>query len=221
MTIRFWAILSLVLVLGFSRNIARGDSYQPFDRSEYQFPLMFEGQIYEYTIPLKNISKNPVLVLSVLPDCVYLEASIDKTFLLPGETAMLTARIDANGNLGKIAKTVSISTSAASDPYILTIRGSIVHREYDRDHVQTIFKDPCAKCHVGTNIGDKEGQQIYDAVCYPCHKDSFLIVRHEGPAFLSVVRSGIPGALMPGFAVFSGGPLNDHQIDSLAGFLGF
>src|SRR5271169_240819 len=190
MTIRFWATLSLILVLVFSRNSARRDSYQPFNHSEYQLPLMSEGRIYEYTIPLKNILKNPVLVLSVLPDCVYLEASIDKTFLLPDETAMLTVRIDANGNLGKIAKTVSISTSAASDPYILTIRGSIVHREYDRDNVQTIFKDPCAKCHVGTNIRDKEGQQIYDAVCYHCHKDSFLKVRHEGPGFLPIVRSG-------------------------------
>jgi len=209
-----------MLILCFSGNIARGDSRPLFDRSEYQFAFISEGRIHEFTLPLKNMSKNPIFILSVNPDCVYLDASIDKTYLLPAETAMLTVRFDANGNLGKIAKTISIRTSDASAPYILTIRGSIMHREYDRRQLQTIFTGPCAKCHVGSNIGDKEGQQLYDAVCYPCHKDSVLKVRNDGSAFMHVVRYGIPGTLMPAFAEGPGGPLTEEQIDSLADLVG-
>ena len=211
-------ILSGLLVLAAFRS-ASGDDHPVFDRIEHQFGPISEGRVHQFTIPLKNALGRPLHILSVEATCVYMEASIDRRTVAPGETAMLTVLLDTDGNLGKLVKIVEIMTDSASEPHILTVRGTIVHREYDHGQLRLMFTGVCAKCHVGTHIGTKKGQELYDAVCYLCHKDSLLNSVHAPVAVRKAIAFGVPGASMPGFAESSGGPLTMPQIDSLAGLI--
>jgi uncharacterized protein DUF1573/cbb3-type cytochrome c oxidase subunit III len=198
---------------------AHGNDRPVFDRTDYQLGSLSEGRVHQFAIPLKNTAGRPLHILSVEATCVYMEASIDRTDVAPGETATLTVQIDAGGNLGRLAKIVEILNTFSSEPYILTIRGTIMHREYDRGQPRLMFSGACEKCHVGTPIGTKEGQELYDAVCYLCHKDSLLSSASDAAAVRRIVAKGVPGTSMPGFAGTAGGPLTMPQIDSLAGLI--
>ena len=213
----FTQIIAVAFLLFAAVPSARGDDRLLFDRAEHQLGPLSEGRVHQFKIPLKNATGSPLHIISVEATCVYMEASIDRSDLEAEGTAVLDIRIDTAGNLGKLTKIVTILTNASSEPHILAIRGTIVHREYDHGRPRTMFTGACKKCHVGTHIEAKKERDLYDAVCYLCHKDALLNAAEDVDALRRIIAYGVPGTAMPGFGELSGGPLTMPQIDSLAG----
>lgn len=215
---RTFAAAFAVLSIFSGSHIVRGDERPLFDRNEYQLGNMSEGHVHQFQVRLKNSSGESLNILSVEPTCVYVEAEIDRKTLAKDETAVVTIRIDARHNLGRIAKTIEVRTDRSSDPHILTIRGTITHPEYDRNNLKAVFEGECGKCHVGKNVQALQGKQLYDALCYACHKGTINLKKMTGSQLTRSISNGVPG-LMPGFIESSGGPLNTGQIDSLVEFI--
>lgn len=212
--------LILLLLLPFPAGSTAAYSEQPlFDRTEYQIGSMPEGKIHVFRFALKNATPNPLSVLSVNPTCVYIDAEADRVDLAPQEGTVMTIHVDARGNLGRIAKTIEIMTTASPQPHVLTLRGTIVHTDYDRSNPQALFKQPCSTCHVGGNVQAKSGESLYDALCFSCHKDGKNFVSRKRQAMESAISLGVPGTAMPAFSVPSGGPLSAAQIRSLVDLL--
>jgi mono/diheme cytochrome c family protein len=82
-----------------------------------------------------------------------------------------------------------------------------------------IFRGDCRRCHVGTDIKSKQGEMLYNAVCFMCHKD-YSTYKHLSKGLLEKsISDGITNTSMPGFAETKGGHLSSEQISSLVNFL--
>lgn len=189
-----------------------------FDPAEYQLGDMSEGRVHDFNVVLKNTSGRTLNILSVDPTCVYVEASADKTSVGSGETVRITVRVDARNNIGKITKVIEIRTDAFPEPHMLTIRGTITHPVYDRDHLEAIFQPDCKKCHMSTQVQSLRGEQLYDAVCYACHKGARNLKTTSGDQAATTIEKGLHRK-MPAFIDASKGPLSRAQIDSLIEFI--
>jgi mono/diheme cytochrome c family protein len=93
-----------------------------------------------------------------------------------------------------------------------------------------IFTDAsCAKCHVDRGVKSVFGPELYAADCGICHdspnRASFVPDLHalKVPTnvdyWTEIITYGKTNTLMPAFASFKGGPLNENQVHVLADYL--
>jgi mono/diheme cytochrome c family protein len=89
---------------------------------------------------------------------------------------------------------------------------------------EKIFAPGCVDCHSG-RAKDKQGTELYSAVCAVCHRaggtavalDSTYMLKAKAEDVRRIISLG--SKKMLGFAAAHGGPLTAKQIDSLLIFL--
>jgi len=200
------------------------------------------------TVPLLSADPNgirgiPVAVLSVHPSCGCTTAELPPVpwIIPPGSNGTIKLSVNLAGKSGTLFKTVNITTEKGKKDLLLRINvappppmpemteaqraAGIAAAKIDR---QAIFKGDCASCHL-PKVEGKYGQQLFDALCAICHQAKSRATMVPDLANLQVptseefwrawITSGKAGSLMPAFAAFQGGPLNDLQIASLATYL--
>jgi mono/diheme cytochrome c family protein len=185
----------------------------------------------------------PVAVLSVHPSCGCTTAELPPVpwLIPPGSNGTIKLSVNLAGKSGTLFKTVNFTTEKGKKDLLLRINiappppmpemteaqraAGIAAAKIDR---QAIFKGDCASCHL-PKVEGKYGQQLFDAICAICHQAKDRATMVPDLANLQVptseefwrawITSGKAGSLMPAFAAFQGGPLNDLQIASLATYL--
>ena len=77
---------------------------------------------------LKNNGTTPVIITSAKSSCGCTVADYQKEPILPGKTALVTAKYNATA-LGGFTKTITVTTSVDEAVKVLTFKGNVVPNE--------------------------------------------------------------------------------------------
>lgn len=205
----------MLLSLAFGAHAAE----YPFDISKYDLGELEGGSDVEAVLLLKNITGRVIDIVSVEPSCGCTEAYFVKKRLQPSETGRLIIVIDTRGKIGRFTKTIDVYTNISPEPASLKVSGSVGHSEVSGVDPSVIFRGGCRECHVGRNVGVKQGEILYNAVCYVCHREPENLKTEEPVMLRNIILGGIKSTSMPGFSTASGGPLTEGQVSSLVSFI--
>ncbi len=193
-----------------------------FDRNEHDLGMLEEGSLLSFDIPLKNITGQRLNIISLEPSCGCIEAVIiDESIgsIGSGKTGIIRVTIDTTGKIGKIVQIIEIMTDASPEPFILKLRALVRHPGDGVIDAGAIFREGCRRCHVGENIESKQGEELFNAVCFMCHKDYAPPENLSKGLLKKSISDGVVNTSMPGFFKINGGPLSHEQISSLADLL--
>ena len=212
----FFTVLTVIYVMLLTEISA--ETY-PFEIQRFDAGVLEGETEVEVSLPLRNITGEPIEIRSLQPSCGCTDASLDRYTVSPGEYVTLRFLINTMGKLGKIVKSIDIYTSRRREPYTLTLTAFIQHVEGKRVDPSVIFRGECRNCHVGENVEEKKGEVLFNALCYLCHKDGKAFPDLGRSSLRDVISKGVKGTSMPGFLDSQGGPLTEKQIESLVEFL--
>jgi len=190
-----------------------------FDLKSVDVGNISEGETKEVEIELRNITGAPLSIENIDTSCGCTIANASEGLIAPGETAKVRVTIDTRGKMGDISKELKLFTSEGSAPHVLTLTGKVEHFGEGMPDPSVIFKGDCASCHVGENVEKKEGQVLYNSICFLCHKSGLRQEAAISVGLSNVIAVGIPGTSMPGFSKEAGGPLSLKQVESLADYV--
>jgi hypothetical protein len=196
---------------------AAGDGL--FDLKTVDVGNISDGGSAEVEIELRNITGAPLNIEKVDTSCGCTIVNATEDPIAPGETTRVRVTIDTRGKMGDISKELKLFTSGSGDPHVLTLTGKVEHFGEGMSDPSVIFQGDCASCHVGLNVEKKEGQVLYNSVCFLCHKGGLGQEAAISVGLSNVIAKGMPGTSMPGFSKKAGGPLNMEQVDSLADYV--
>jgi len=196
-----------------------------------------------FTFYVTNMATEAVIITDLQRSCGCTEAKLPEQpwRLEPGSNGLITATIDLRGKSGRISKMLTVRGTAGTKTLVLNVNvppassptgafnpersQNLQIASQDR---QAVFKGECAKCHVEP-AKDKLGKELYQAGCAICHEaenraamvPDLRALNHPTNAehWRRWVADSKPGSLMPAFAEAAGGPLTDHQINSLVAYL--
>lgn len=195
-----------------------------------------------FTFSLTNTSTSEVTINAVRTSCgctVVKLPSIPWT-LKPGASGSFEVAADVRGTRGIFTKIVTVDSSAGYRH--LTVRVSVpepvsgsmtlARRVQNLQAAfadrQAVFKGDCAACHFQPAIG-KRGQQLYDTACGVCHESEqrasivpnlrVLNKPTDAGYWRAWIANGMPGTVMPAWAITENGPLDNQRIESLVEYL--
>ena len=119
-TLKIFALVSAFGLLSFSSLNAISWKSETIEMGEIQ-----QGTPKKIEFEFKNTSGKVVLISNVVGSCGCTATDYTKTPIAPKGTGTVTATYNA-ANLGQFSKTVSVTTSADSNPKILTLKGTVV-----------------------------------------------------------------------------------------------
>ncbi|MBI1840028.1 MAG: DUF1573 domain-containing protein [Verrucomicrobia bacterium] len=194
-----------------------------------------------FTFWLTNVCDKEVLVNSVRTSCGCTVAKMPETpwHIAPGTNGPINVTVDLRGKRGKVAKTVTVDTTAGikslivnvdipPDPEFEARMARSQNMQLALQDRQMVFRGDCATCHVEKSKG-KMGQELYASACGICHEgehrasmvpDLKTLKHPTNLEFWAMwIKDGKPGSLMPAFAQEHGGPLTPEQVTSLSNWL--
>lgn len=198
-----------------------------------------------FSIYVTNVWSNAIVIESVHTSCHCTVADLPSNpwVLQPGDSGVVTATVQLEGQDGIVEKVLTFFTSVGERVVTLVVSipplphpGDIPLTAAERQAAlakattdpRAIFKGDCASCHVDKARG-LLGQNLYVAACGICHDSphrasivpDLRALKH--PVNLEfwkrIITYGKTNTLMPPFADTQGGPLSDLQVTSLAAWL--
>jgi hypothetical protein len=218
----FLTAIAIVFAIAFtlaapSVPTAAGDGL--FDLRRVDVGNISDSENAEMEIELRNITGAPFSIENIDTSCGCTVANATEGPIAPGETAKVRVTIDTRGKMGEISKEIKLFTSGGSDPHVLTLTGKVEHFGEGMPDPSVIFEGDCSVCHVGLNVEMKQGQVLYNSICYLCHKDGLSPEAAVSVGLSNVIARGIPGTSMPGYLKKAGGPLSMEQVESLTDYI--
>lgn len=234
------ALLSLVGVGSPSRGQPGGPSIR-FEGQKHDFGEMTPDEQRSHQWIFYNDGDEPLQVFDARSSCGCTASVATSESIAPGQQGVLDVRFDAAGQYGTVRKTITVMSNDPARPRVkLTIIAKVARPEPEigdeNGHPpivgQSMLVGECASCHAAPAMG-KQDQNLYDAVCQMCHGDQARGTAGRAPSLLAGgfladrsdeelktgIAYGTANPQMPGFSEMMGGPLNDHQIDSLVRLL--
>jgi mono/diheme cytochrome c family protein len=215
--IRFVALMlismSFILVAG------PAPAEELFDKSSADMGSLTEGRTYRFPLELQNMSGQTLSVERVITSCGCTEVSYQAEPVPAGGVLRLEVTTDTTAKIGRIVKVLDIYTSVADEPFEFVLTAEVTHPEGAPLDAGVIFRGSCAACHVGEGIEKRSGAELYNAVCYMCHKEADTFASLEETLLVQRISEGKPGTSMPGFLRAHGGPLEARQVESLVGYV--
>ncbi len=197
----------------------------------------FEDGVARFEFHVTNKSKQPVIVRQIRASCgcTTWEAPRMPWTLAPGERGTVKVAVDFLGKEGEIARDLLIGTVEGTQTLMMVIQVPAMdaamrarNQALAAANRQAVFHGSCAACHA-TPAESRFGVDLFEAACAICHQakhraamvPDLAVAKEKRDAawWKRWVEEGKPGTLMPGFAQKHGGPLSDHQIDSLVEYL--
>jgi mono/diheme cytochrome c family protein len=197
----------------------------------------FEDGVARFEFHVTNTSSRPVIVRYVQASCgcTTVDAPRMPWTLAPGARGTVKAAVDFLGKEGEIAKDLLIGTVEGTQRLVMVIQVPPMDpgmRERNQAlaaaNRQAVFKGQCASCHAAP-AESRFGSDLFEAVCAICHQSKHRAAmvpdlglakeKRDAAWWTRWIAEGRPGTLMPGFAKKEGGPLSDHQIESLVEYL--
>lgn len=172
-----------------------------FNEESYDFGKVIEKDgpvthVFEFT----NSYNKPVKVLTVKPSCGCTTPDWSKEEIQPGKTGFITAQFNPKGRPGYFTKTLTVTTDAESNPFILQIKGSVVS---DAQKATSAFR--MAKGNWGVKSSSLNLGKIYIKNEYVVREFQFVNIgrkavsfqdKYDGPSYIRVNVE--PKTLQPG-----------------------
>ncbi len=224
---RLIAAAALLFLLGYRLNApASGEGLSVPERS-FDFGAIGDSVKVTHIFRIENKGDDSLMITNVHSSCGCTAAVLDKEAIAPDGFANLEVTLDPKGKIGKIEKTVWITSNLGTDSLSVIADVKGVH-ENAMMRVDGIFAGDCRKCHVDKGVG-KFGMELFTASCSMCHTNGGKAhaphlgeMVHKNLAdttLYRIIAEGKAKTNMPGYAPAHGGPLTDEQIHSLVALL--
>lgn len=106
-------------------EIKKGTALVSFDKSEYDFGTVNEGDIVETVFKVTNTGKTDLVITNAQATCGCTIPVWPKAPIKPGETGDVEVKFNTNGKPNRQQKTVTLTTNTESGRELLTIKGMV------------------------------------------------------------------------------------------------
>ena len=106
-------------------EISKGAASITFDKSEYNFGTVNEGDIVETVFKVTNSGKTDLIITDAKATCGCTVPVWPKTPIKPGETGEIQVKFNTNGKPNRQSKSVTLSTNTAVGKEVLKITGNV------------------------------------------------------------------------------------------------
>ncbi len=106
-------------------EVKAGSAVMKFDKDEYNFGAIKQGEKVEYAFEFVNSGKEPLIITEAHGSCGCTVPEWPKEPLKKGEKGVIKVTFNSAGKMGIQDKTVTITSNAADSPKVLHIKGNV------------------------------------------------------------------------------------------------
>ena len=106
-------------------EIKQGVASISFDKKEYDFGTVNEGEIVETVFKVTNSGTTDLVITNATGSCGCTVPVWPKAPIKPGETGDIAVKFNTSGKPNRQMKTVTLTANTESGREVLTLRGSV------------------------------------------------------------------------------------------------
>jgi hypothetical protein len=106
-------------------KISLGSAIIEFDKSEFDFGTINEGDIVDGTFKVANKGKTDLIITDARASCGCTVPEWPKEAIKPGDSAEIKFSFNSRGKTGKQSKTITLQTNTANVTETLRIAGTV------------------------------------------------------------------------------------------------
>ena len=107
-------------------KINLGAPIAEFDKTEFEFGTINEGEIIDGAFKITNVGKVDLLILSAKPSCGCTVPAWPKEAIKPGETGEVKFSFNSRGKVGNNNKSITLKTNTEKGNEVLRIKGIVI-----------------------------------------------------------------------------------------------
>ncbi|WP_111708377.1 DUF1573 domain-containing protein [Lutibacter citreus] len=100
-----------------------------FDKTEYNFGEVTEGDLVEGSFTITNKGKVPLIITNAKATCGCTVPTWPKEEIMPGESAPLNFTFNSRGREGKQSKSITLQTNTEKISEIIRIKGTVIKKK--------------------------------------------------------------------------------------------
>ena len=105
--------------------ISLGSAIIEFDKTEYDFGTINEGEVVEGVFKITNAGKVDLIIINAKATCGCTIPKWPKEPIKPGETAELEFSFNSRGRTGKQSKSITLQTNTEKVAETIRIKGNV------------------------------------------------------------------------------------------------
>ncbi|WP_456376223.1 DUF1573 domain-containing protein [Lutibacter sp.] len=109
--------------------ISLGGAIIEFDKTEFDFGTITEGEVINGTFKITNKGKVDLLILSAKASCGCTVPQWPKEAIKPGESADLKFSFNSRGRVGNNNKSITLKTNTDKITEVLRVKGIVLRKE--------------------------------------------------------------------------------------------
>ena len=106
-------------------KISLGTAIIEFDKSEFDFGTINEGDVVDGTFKLANKGKTDLIITDATASCGCTVPVWPKEAVKPGDSAEIKFSFNSRGKTGKQSKTITLQTNTANVTETLRVTGTV------------------------------------------------------------------------------------------------
>jgi hypothetical protein len=106
-------------------KISLGSPIIEFDKSEFDFGTINEGDVVDGTFKLANKGKTDLIITNATASCGCTVPEWPKEAIKPGDSAEIKFSFNSRGKTGKQSKTITLQTNTANVRETLRVAGTV------------------------------------------------------------------------------------------------
>jgi hypothetical protein len=106
-------------------EISKGAASISFDKMEYDFGTVNEGDMVETTFVITNSGKTDLVISNAKPSCGCTVPVWPKEPIKPGASADLLVKFNTAGKPNRQSKTVTLTTNTATGREVVRLKGMV------------------------------------------------------------------------------------------------
>lgn len=99
-----------------------------FEKTEYDFGKVKEGEKVEHKFKFTNTGKSPLLIASASGSCGCTVPEFDKSPIAPGKSSEIKVNFNSEGRPGNVDKTVTLIANTIPGKTVIKITGTVEPR---------------------------------------------------------------------------------------------
>ncbi|WGH75621.1 DUF1573 domain-containing protein [Tenacibaculum tangerinum] len=112
-------------------SISQGAPVISFDKEEFDFGTVNEGDVVETTFVVTNTGKSDLVITNARASCGCTVPSWPKEPIAPGETGNIEVKFNTSGKPNKQSKTITLTTNTEKGREIVKISGMVTPKKKD------------------------------------------------------------------------------------------